>query len=92
MSQERPEIHVPENRALKSGALRLEEMLVYSRKDGTSNRKGRELLMEDQAGTQAHSHIKRPFLFFFFKLDVSGGISSMPAALRVMSLVGASNR
>lgn len=83
-----PEIHVPEMRALKSGAPRLEEMLVCPRKDGTSNRKGRELLTEDQAGTQAHSHIKR----IFFLLDVSGGISSMPAALRVMSLVGASNR
>lgn len=63
-------------------------MWVYPRKDGTSNRKGRELLIEDQAGTQAHSHIKRNIFF----LDVSGGISSMPAALRVMSLVGALNR
>lgn len=54
-------------RALKSGAPRLEEMLVCPRKDGTSNRKGRELLTEDQAGTQAHSHIKRIFFYWMFQ-------------------------
>lgn len=58
---------MPEKKALKSGAPRLEEMSVYPRKDGTSNRKGRELLTEDQAGTQAHSHIKRNFFYWMFR-------------------------
>ena len=33
MSQERPEIHTLENRALKSGVPRLDGMLVYPRKE-----------------------------------------------------------
>lgn len=88
MSQEGPEIHVLDSRTFKSGTRRMEEMLVYPRIDETSNKKGRELLTEDQVETQAHSHIKKKKIL----LDISGGIYSMPGEFRVMGLVGASNR
>lgn len=87
MSPERPEICVLKSRAFTSGTPRFQEILVYPTIGGTSNRKGGELLTEDQAETQAHFHIKSIFL-----LDISGGIYSMPGEFRVMGLVGASNR
>lgn len=65
MSQEGPEIHVPDSRTFKSGTPRMEEMLVYPRTYETGNKKGRELPTEDQAGTQAHSHIKKKKNFYW---------------------------
>lgn len=58
-SQKKPVIHVPGSRIFKSGTPKLVEMLVYPRMYGTRNKKGRDLLTEDQAGTQAYCHIQK---------------------------------
>lgn len=56
-----------DSRTFKSGTRRMEEMLVYPRIYETSNKKGRELLTEDQVETQAHSHIKKKKIYWTFQ-------------------------
>lgn len=79
ISPERPETCVLQQGSEIRYPPGLEEILVFPRIDGISNKKGRD--------PSTFSHQKKKFL-----LDISGGIYSMPGEFRVMGLVAASNR